>query len=82
MRIPSLPVFYGQKFSKRHLRLERSFRLNEIETIGDTVDMNVDTDRGQVKADRYRQICGLASDSGQFAEFLNRMRQHASELLS
>ena len=45
------------------------------------MDVHVHADRGQIEADGDGEIRGLASDAGEFAEFLDRLREDTAEFL-
>ena len=61
MRVPRLPVFDQQDLTQSHLGFERRFRIHELPSVADAVNMYINTDRRKVEADRYSQIRGLAS---------------------
>ena len=81
MRVPRLPVFDRQDLTQSHLGFERRFRIHELPSVTDAVDMHINTDSRKVEADRYSQIRGLASDARQFAQLFDSIRQNAAELL-
>ena len=74
MGVPRLPVLDGQELPERHLRFKRRLRFHEPKAVGNAVDVYVDSDGRQVKADRHRQVRRLAPDAGKFAELFDRVR--------
>ena len=81
MAVPRLPVLYWKDLAKRHLRLERSLRLDKLKTVADAMHMDVDADRRQVETDCDGEIRRLAADAGKLAKFLDCIREDSAEFL-
>jgi len=68
-----------QDFTQGHLGLEWGFSAEQAQAVGDAVHMHVDADGGLVETQRHHQVGGLATDSRQFAQFLDGRWQQAAE---
>ena len=55
------PVFFGQDFSERELRLFRSFGADEPEPVRNSVDMGIDADPQFTEPQREHEIGRLSS---------------------
>ena len=62
MAVPCLPILYGKDFPKSHFRIERRLCLNESKSVADAMHMNVDANRGKVKANGDGEVRSLPPD--------------------
>ncbi len=54
--------------------------MDESKSITNTVDMDINTNGGQVETHGDREIGGLASNTWQFTKFLDGVRENAVKL--
>ena len=80
--IPSFPVFDWEDAAKLHFRLQGRFCFDEAEPVANAVNMHIDADGGEVKADSDGEIGGFASDARKLAEFLDSIWEDAAEALA